>query len=69
MILSDVGPVECQVARAALGPTRAGDALTCVVWRCTAALGRADGRDRTGDIRFTRAVLYQLSYVGIALAS
>jgi hypothetical protein len=30
-------------------------------------LRRADGRDRTGDIRFTRAVLYQLSYVGIAL--
>ncbi len=27
---------------------------------------RADGRDRTGDIRFTRAVLYQLSYVGVA---
>jgi hypothetical protein len=26
---------------------------------------RADGRDRTGDIRFTRAVLYQLSYVGL----
>jgi hypothetical protein len=26
---------------------------------------RADGRDRTGDIRFTRAVLYQLSYVGV----
>jgi hypothetical protein len=25
---------------------------------------RADGRDRTGDNRFTRAVLYQLSYVG-----
>jgi hypothetical protein len=34
-------------------------------WR----LNRADGRDRTGDIRFTRAVLYQLSYVGEALAS
>jgi hypothetical protein len=30
---------------------------------------RADGRDRTGDIRFTRAVLYQLSYVGVASAS
>jgi hypothetical protein len=27
---------------------------------------QADGRDRTGDIRFTRAVLYQLSYVGVA---
>ncbi len=26
---------------------------------------KADGRDRTGDIRFTRAVLYQLSYVGV----
>jgi hypothetical protein len=30
------------------------------------AQARADGRDRTGDIRFTRAVLYQLSYVGLA---
>src|SRR5580692_72952 len=30
---------------------------------------KADGRDRTGDIRFTRAVLYQLSYVGVAQAS
>jgi hypothetical protein len=30
---------------------------------------RADGRDRTGDIRFTRAVLYQLSYVGVPVAS
>jgi hypothetical protein len=28
---------------------------------------KADGRDRTGDIRFTRAVLYQLSYVGLAV--
>jgi hypothetical protein len=26
---------------------------------------RADGRDRTGDLRFTRAALYQLSYVGV----
>jgi hypothetical protein len=26
---------------------------------------RADGRDRTGDIRFTKPVLYQLSYVGV----
>jgi hypothetical protein len=32
-------------------------------------IGRADGRDRTGDIRFTRAVLYQLSYVGMDGAS
>jgi hypothetical protein len=30
-----------------------------------ASAHRADGRDRTGDIRFTRAVLYQLSYVGM----
>jgi hypothetical protein len=37
--------------------------------RAVVAPGRADGRDRTGDIRFTRAVLYQLSYVGIAFAS
>src|ERR1039458_8450673 len=28
-------------------------------------LRRADGRDRTGDIRFTKPVLYQLSYVGV----
>jgi RimJ/RimL family protein N-acetyltransferase len=33
------------------------------------AASRADGRDRTGDIRFTRAVLYQLSYVGVVHAS
>ena len=26
---------------------------------------RADGRTRTGDILFTREVLYQLSYVGV----
>jgi hypothetical protein len=26
--------------------------------------GEADGRTRTGDILFTREVLYQLSYVG-----
>jgi hypothetical protein len=25
----------------------------------------ADGRTRTGDILFTREVLYQLSYVGV----
>jgi hypothetical protein len=28
-------------------------------------LRRADGRDRTGDLRFTRAALCQLSYVGV----
>jgi hypothetical protein len=33
----------------------------------TAHPSRADGRDRTGDIRFTRAVLYQLSYVGVPM--
>ncbi|MCW3018750.1 MAG: hypothetical protein JWN10_1058 [Solirubrobacterales bacterium] len=30
---------------------------------------RADVRDRTGNLRFTRAVLYQLSYVGLRFAS
>jgi hypothetical protein len=30
---------------------------------------RADGRDRTGDPRFTKPVLCQLSYVGVAYAS
>ena len=25
----------------------------------------ADGRNRTGDLRFTKALLYQLSYIGI----
>jgi hypothetical protein len=29
----------------------------------------ADGRTRTGDILFTREVLYQLSYVGAATES
>ncbi len=24
----------------------------------------ADGRSRTGDLRFTKALLYQLSYIG-----
>ena len=24
----------------------------------------ADGRDRTGDLRFTKPLLYQLSYIG-----
>ena len=28
------------------------------------ALFLADGRDRTGDLRFTKALLYQLSYIG-----
>ena len=28
------------------------------------AMSRADVRDRTGNLRFTRAMLYQLSYVG-----
>jgi hypothetical protein len=43
----------------------------CEEQTCGAALlhAQADGRDRTGDIRFTRAVLYQLSYVGVAYAS
>ena len=27
----------------------------------------ADDRIRTGDLRFTRALLYQLSHIGIAL--
>lgn len=26
---------------------------------------RADGRGRTGDLRVTKAALYQLSYVGV----
>jgi hypothetical protein len=33
------------------------------------ALARADGRNRTGNLRFTRAALYQLSYVGRPLES
>jgi hypothetical protein len=34
-----------------------------------APLARADGRNRTGNLRFTRAALYQLSYVGRLFAS
>ena len=26
----------------------------------------ADGRNRTGDLRITNALLYQLSYIGVA---
>ena len=27
----------------------------------------ADERNRTGDLRFTKALLYQLSYIGIQI--
>ena len=30
-------------------------------------LNGADNRDRTDDLRFTRALLYQLSYVGLLI--
>ncbi len=34
-----------------------------------APAARADVRDRTGNLRFTRAMLYQLSYVGLEAVS
>jgi hypothetical protein len=36
----------------------------CAATRGAQPETRADGRTRTGDILFTREVLYQLSYVG-----
>jgi hypothetical protein len=51
-----------------LSPQQPPNEATFIRWDAfeprTAHRGRADGRDRTGDLCFTRAALCQLSYVG-----